>query len=288
MQVVLGSRGAPRRTPARRARSPAAPASSRSRRTATSSPSRDASAAAPKPAMPATVLGAGAATGFLPAAERSATNGAPARTTSAPTPGGPPSLWADEAEIVDAEAVQVDRHLAGGLHRIAMHQRAGVAGDAHDLGHRLQHAGLVVGEHHRHQRGLVEAASIALQGGEIDARRRRRPARCRPRGTARSTLSCSIAETSTRRRPAPASAMLLASVPPEVKTTSAGSAPTSAATWRRASSTSPRALRPTRCTDDGLPPVAQRLDHGVERLRPERAGGVVVEIRGRGGHRAGL
>ena len=32
----------------------------------------------------------------------------------------------------------------------------------------------------------------------------------------------------------------------------------------------------------------QRLDHGVECLRPERAGGVVVEIHGRGGHRASL
>ena len=75
-------------------------------------------------------------------------------------------------------------------------------------------------------------------------------------GTARCTLSCSMDEISTRRRPAPASAMLLASVPPEVKITSAGRAPTRAATWRRALSTRPRALRPTPCTADGLPPVA--------------------------------
>jgi hypothetical protein len=49
--------------------------------------------------------------------------------------------------------------------------------------------------------------------------------------------------------------MLLASVPPEVKITSAGKAPIRAATWRRALSISPRALRPTPCTADGLPPV---------------------------------
>src|SRR6266545_4235136 len=74
-------------------------------------------------------------------------------------------------------------------------------------------------------------------------------------GTARCTLSCSMDEISTRRRPLPASAMLLASVPPEVKITSAGNVPTRAATWRRALSTRPRALRPTPCTADGLPPV---------------------------------
>ena len=43
-----------------------------------------------------------------------------------------------------------------------------LAREAHDVGDRLQHAGLVVGEHHRHQRGLAEAGELALQGGEIE------------------------------------------------------------------------------------------------------------------------
>ncbi len=50
-----------------------------------------------------------------------------------------------------------------------------------------------------------------------------------------------------------ANTMLLASVPPLVNTTSAGSAPTSAATSSRASSTIARARRPSLCGEDGLP-----------------------------------
>jgi hypothetical protein len=73
--------------------------------------------------------------------------------------------------------------------------------------------------------------------------------------TAFSTLSCSTEETSTRFRPLPSIAMLLASVPPDVNTTSAGKAPTSAATWRRAPSIRLRAVRPAQCTDEGLPPA---------------------------------
>ena len=74
-------------------------------------------------------------------------------------------------------------------------------------------------------------------------------------GAAFSTLSCSTEEASTRFRPLPSIAMLLASVPPDVNTISAGKAPTRAATWRRALSTWLRAVRPARCTDDGLPPA---------------------------------
>jgi hypothetical protein len=74
-------------------------------------------------------------------------------------------------------------------------------------------------------------------------------------GAAFSTLSCSMADASTRFRPLPSIAMLLSSVPPEANTTSAGKAPTSAATWRRAPSIRLRAVRPARCTDEGLPPT---------------------------------
>ena len=42
------------------------------------------------------------------------------------------------------------------------------------------------------------------------------------------------------------------SVPPEVNTTSSGSAPISAATWARASSTAARAFRPAAWMLDGL------------------------------------
>ena len=49
------------------------------------------------------------------------------------------------------------------------------------------------------------------------------------------------------------SASAFASVPPEVKMTLRGSAPTSAATSPRACSISRRAARPSPCTEDGLP-----------------------------------
>jgi hypothetical protein len=48
-------------------------------------------------------------------------------------------------------------------------------------------------------------------------------------------------------------ARLSASVPPEVKITSAGLAPTSVAMSSRESSTTRRAARPEACSDDGLP-----------------------------------
>ena len=49
------------------------------------------------------------------------------------------------------------------------------------------------------------------------------------------------------------SASALASVPPDVKMTLRGSAPTRAATCSRAVSTKCRAARPSAWTDDGLP-----------------------------------
>ncbi len=78
---------------------------------------------------------------------------------------------------------------------------------------------------------------------------------------AASTALCSVAHTAARiRRPAaraasapPITARLSASVPPEVNTTWLGSAPTAAATLRRASSRPARAARPNRWALDGLP-----------------------------------
>ncbi len=77
-----------------------------------------------------------------------------------------------------------------------------------------------------------------------------------------STAWCSTADTTMRRRRGsvvrrpqnrPLTARLSASVPPAVKTTSLGRAPSAAATDSRASSTVRRAARPAACSDDGLP-----------------------------------
>ena len=79
---------------------------------------------------------------------------------------------------------------------------------------------------------------------------------------------------------APMTARLSASVPPEVKITWFGSAPTAAATLRRASSTPARAVRPKRCALDGLPKAAgaQEGQHRLEHLGAHGRRGGVVEI----------
>ena len=87
------------------------------------------------------------------------------------------------------------------------------------------------------------------------------PPSCRRACAAASTALCSIADTATRNGPPrsraasaePITARLSASVPPEVKTTWAGSAPSASAIVRFASSTPPRAARPNRCADEGFP-----------------------------------
>ena len=56
-------------------------------------------------------------------------------------------------EEIHAELLHVHRDLAHRLRRIGVqHSAAGAAGRG-DVGHRLQGAGLVVGQHQRHQRG---------------------------------------------------------------------------------------------------------------------------------------
>src|SRR5256886_14771164 len=75
------------------------------------------------------------------------------------------------------------------------------------------------------------------------------------------TALCSIADTATRNGPPrsraasahPITARLSASVPPDVKITWPGSAPSAAAMLRFASSTPARAARPKRCGEDGFP-----------------------------------
>ena len=74
-----------------------------------------------------------------------------------------------------------------------------------------------------------------------------------------------------------ASTALLASVAPLVKTTSAGLAPTSAATCSRASSTRPRARRPSACGDDGLPTTSSAATMAARASR--RSGAVAFQSR---------
>ena len=58
-----------------------------------------------------------------------------------PTPCGPPILWADKRHAIDAKRLHVDRDFAGGLHRIAMEQRAGVMSQLRCFRDRLHDTG---------------------------------------------------------------------------------------------------------------------------------------------------
>ncbi len=63
-------------------------------------------------------------------------------------------LVSRQCEGVDAEIPERDRDLSHRLYRIRMNQDAPFPADPRNLRHRLQHSGLVVGQHHRDHRGL--------------------------------------------------------------------------------------------------------------------------------------
>ena len=63
-------------------------------------------------------------------------------------------LVAGQGQQVGAQRLQVHRHLADGLGCIDVHQRARGMREIGQRAHGLQAAGLVVGQHHRHQRHL--------------------------------------------------------------------------------------------------------------------------------------
>jgi hypothetical protein len=72
---------------------------------------------------------------------------------------------AAERQVVDAELVDRDRDLAHRLHGVAQHRHAARAATARDLGHRLQRAELVVGEHQADQSRVVPQRPLDRVGG---------------------------------------------------------------------------------------------------------------------------
>ena len=128
--------------------------------------------------------------------------------------------------------------LAGRLHRVAMDQRAG------GVGERARPRRPAGSRRSRCWRASPTTSAGASAPASIrsSAARSTTPSRStgmrRPAGTAlQHAIVLDRPRPARRCRPVPASARLLASVPPRVKTISDGSAPTSAATCRRAAST---------------------------------------------------
>ena len=163
---------------------------------------------------------------------------------------------------IGSQFLDIKWYFSKRLDRVDMQQAPGCMDDLSGFSDRLDRAGLVIGGHDRDQRRRA-VRELRAQIVEIDSPSERHADPADHSGGNRppaSTEACSIAEISSRctgapparRTPGP-SASTLASVPPDVKTTLRGSAPTAAATAARASSTRRRAWRPSAWTDDGLP-----------------------------------
>ena len=201
-------------------------------------------------------------------------------------------LVAGDGQQIDAERRDVERQLAGRLHGVGVEQRAARVGDGGELGDRLDGADLVVGVHHRDQRGAIGDQRRPGHPGAIDAgcdRRRAsvtsQPRRARARAVCR-TASCSMVLTTRCRRPdgssasaAPRTARTSASVPLPVKMTSVGSPPTRAATAARAR-VEPRLgpLAPAVHAGGVAEVLPEGAVHGVRDRRIDRRRGVVVEV----------
>ena len=206
------------------------------------------------------VVGAGPPPALLrPPVEDRRRGGVPSRTTSAPTPLGPPNLWAlTDTRSATAHSAATSSHPTAG-HRVGV-QRPPGGEPAHEGGHLgegLHRADLVVHEHDRHQPdpGPAAPASASRSTTPTGAPPRRCAAQRRagvaaPRGAPRP---------STPPVPAPgraghrATARLSDSVPPEVNTTSPGPAPQAPRPSRRGPRRrqrgpgAPRVASPTGC-----------------------------------------
>ena len=171
---------------------------------------------------------------------RSGSRRRPRRTTSAPTPGWSAELvGADRDEVgVEASPGRAARCPAGGR-RVDVDQHAGRPGQLDDLGHRLDRADLVVGPLAVHQGRRVVGVPAEGVGHRVgvDPAVGRRPASfstvaSRRRGVADGRVLDRRRRgrrRSGRARQAPQTAALIASVPPEVKTTWRGRTPSRAA-----------------------------------------------------------
>ena len=189
-------------------------------------------------------------------------------SSSAPTPTGPPSLCPVSVSAAAPLAGEVDRNLADRLHGVGVERHPGVGRDRGQLGDRLYGADLVVrpldADH-------GDVGAVRGRGARGSGRRRSRPAASTgsqvddralvgaepvDRVQDRVVLDCATRPPGRRpdaRPEDPLVARLSLSVPPLVKITSDGRAPSTAAMRSRDSSTSRRAVRPAACSDEALP-----------------------------------
>src|SRR6266545_1974330 len=238
---------------------------SRTRRTVSPvRPARASAATAPKPASAATGRVPERSPRSCPPPCSSGCRSRPGRTTSAPTPVGPPSLWAARAS---RSAPSSFRSTPGAPAACTASQSSSApawwaSSEAPATGCAVPTsllAAITATSAVRPGRSTAASpSSSTLPAWSTGARSRLAPASATAHSAAWSTAWCSTAEATSWRPPGsrastvPLTARLSASVPPEVNTTWEGAAPTRAATCSLAVSTAARAARPGPCWLDGL------------------------------------
>ena len=221
-------------------------------------------------------------------------------SSSAPTPAGPPSLCPVTVSAATPLAAKSTGTWPTAWIASVWNGTPCSAATRGQLGDRLDRADLVVGPHRGDHGDLV-----AVRGPARRAARPGRPGRPRrPAASSTSAPSCSAEPVAPRRarrgarprwRPPgcrrgsaarraqkmPLTARLSLSVPPPVKITSDGRAPSAAATRSRDSSTRRRARRPGGVQRRRVADLAGGRDVRLERLGEHRRGRRVIQV----GHR---
>ena len=122
------------------------------------------SAAAPQPTMAGTFSNPARRARSWSPPTSSGSRRSPRRTSSAPTPGGPPILCALTLRRSAPSGPEVDRHVAGGLRGVDVDEHAPRTAGLHDLGHGLGGAHLVVAPLDVDERG-VRPDRVEQRGG---------------------------------------------------------------------------------------------------------------------------
>ncbi len=194
------------------------------------------------------VLEAGPARPLLVAAEQQRADAKTAPHEQRADSGRSPHLVRAHGQQIDAEVVELDRHVPGGLRGVDVEEDASFVAGLRDLRHGLHGADLVVAPLHVDERGVGRGSPsrtastwtrpVASQGTHVISA-------CA--AAANRTAECSTSVTTMwwPRSPAPHVAAAMASVAPLVKTTSRLRAPSRPATASRASSTATRAAWPS-------------------------------------------
>ena len=199
----------------------------------------------------------------------------PSRTTRAPTPLGPPNLWAliatRSAPAVSSRPSSQGTACTASVCTRAEGDRWRTTAVTDPMGCTVPISLFTVITDTRPTSGVhasARASRSMIPSLPVRTSRNSAPVRRARARQALRTAWCSMAEhtsdvagvgeVATIASHAPATARLSASVPPEVNTTSPGSAPSSRATWSRASSTARRARRDSAWLPDGFPKLPDR------------------------------